>query len=126
MKTHKIEFYEYPAGPADTMGQSEFVLVRDRLGCTDTRFVGDLVKGDYYCLRIPNPAPPRNADEILAYIAKNQLSINYVLPDESSGMTEPVMIEIVKNGEIQVSVGYDGGKNCIRQAVVPLMDMEEL
>ena len=95
MKTQKMRFYIYPDGPADTMGQSEFVLVKDRLGCTNATFVGDLVKGD-------------------------------VMPDLSSGFSDPIMIEIVKNGEILVSVGYYDGENCIREAVVPLMDMDEL
>lgn len=126
MKTQKMQFYTYPDGPADTMGQSEFVLVKDRLGCTTATFVGDLVKGDFYSLKPINPIPPRDANKILAYIAKNQLSINYVMPDLSSGFSDPIMIEIVKNGEILVSVGYYDGENCIREAVVPLMDMDEL
>ena len=80
-KENTIPFYIYPDGIADSMGQDEFILVRNKLGSLDTKFVGDLVKGDYYCQRIPAPIPPRNGDDILKYIAKSGLSFNY-LPDE--------------------------------------------
>ena len=62
MQNNKIPFYIYPDGIADSMGQDEFILVRNKLGSLDTKFVGDLVKGDYYCQRIPAPIPPPDRD----------------------------------------------------------------
>ena len=54
-----IQFYIYPDGFADSMGSDELVLVRNKLGSVDSKFVSDLVQGDYYCKRIPAPLPPR-------------------------------------------------------------------
>ena len=57
MKQDTIQFYIYPLGIADSLGQDDFVLVRNKLGSLDTKFVSDLVEGDYYCKRIPKPLP---------------------------------------------------------------------
>tara|TARA_R100001509_G_scaffold147691_1_gene105132 strand:- start:401 stop:778 length:378 start_codon:yes stop_codon:yes gene_type:complete len=125
MKQDTIQFYSYPEGIADSMGQDEFVLVRNALGSLDTKFVGDLVTGDYYCQRIPEPMPPRNADDILKYIVKNELSFNWILKDAGRGEGWARLLEVVgRNDEPIVQV--DVTDNCIRTAVEPLMDMEEL
>jgi hypothetical protein len=121
MKTQDtIQFYTYPQGIADSMGQDEFVLVRNKLGSLDTKFVGDLVEGDYYCQRIPAPLPPRSADDILKYIADNQLGFCYAVDEDGI----PRMIEVYKGGDILCSSEYND--NCIRNAIEPLMEMEEL
>ena len=125
MKQDTIQFYSYPEGIADSMGQDEFVLVRNALGSLDTKFVGDLVEGDYYCQRIPEPMPPRNADDILKYIVKNELSFNWILKDAGRGEGWARILEVVgRNDEPIVQV--DVTDNCIRTAIEPLMDMEEL
>lgn len=124
-KDHTIQFHIYPDGIADSMGQDEFILVRNKLGSLDTKFVGDLVKGDYYCQRIPAPIPPRNADDILKYIVKNELSFNWIYKDAGRGEGWARLLEIVgRNDEPIVQV--DVTDNCIRTAIEPLMDMEEL
>tara|TARA_R100000406_G_C3112518_1_gene124739 strand:- start:293 stop:688 length:396 start_codon:yes stop_codon:yes gene_type:complete len=129
-KENTIPFYIYPDGIADSMGQDEFILVRNKLGSLDTKFVGDLVKGDYYCQRIPAPIPPRNGDDILKYIAKRGLSFNY-LPDEDKHSSEFYKaLEVTKKSVLGIKddvicmVEYN--ENCIRTAIEPLMDMEEL
>ena len=128
LKENTIPFYIYPDGIADSMGQDEFILVRNKLGSLDTKFVGDLVKGDYYCQRIPAPIPPRNADDILKYIAKNGLSFNYLLDEDKHSSEYYKALEVSKitsNGyEVVCMVEYN--ENCIRDAIEPLMDMEEL
>ena len=110
------------------MGQDEFILVRNKLGSLDTKFVGDLVKGDYYCQRIPAPIPPRNADDILQYIAKNGLSFNYLLDEDEHSSDYYKALEVTKvtcdGSDVVCIVDYDD--NCIRTAIEPLMDMEEL
>ena len=116
----RIQFYIYPDGVADSMGQDEFVLVRNTLGSLDTKFVGDLVKGDYYCQRIPQPLPPRNADDILRYIARNNLSFVYLANEKD----ELVQMEVWKDNSILCSIEYTD--NCIRDAIEPLMEMDEL
>jgi hypothetical protein len=125
MKQDTIQFYSYPEGIADSMGQDEFVLVRNALGSLDTKFVGDLIPGDYYCQRIPEPMPPRNADDILKYIVKNELSFNWIYNDAGRGEGWARLLEVVgRNNEPIVQV--DVTDNCIRTAIEPLMDMEEL
>ena len=126
MKTqNSIKFYIYPDGIADSMGQDEFILVRNALGSLDTKFVGDLVHGDYYCERIPAPLPPRSGDDILKYILKNELSFNWIYSDAGRGEGWARLLEVVKsNGEPVAQV--DVCDNCIRNAIEPLMDMEEL
>ena len=128
MQNNKIPFYIYPDGIADSMGQDEFILVRNKLGSLDTKFVGDLVKGDYYCQRIPAPIPPRNGDDILQYIAKNGLSFNYLLDEDDHSSEYYKALEVTKvtcDGlDVVCIVDYDD--NCIRTAIEPLMDMEEL
>lgn len=128
MHNNKIPFYIYPDGIADSMGQDEFILVRNKLGSLDTKFVGDLVKGDYYCLRIPAPIPPRNGDDILQYIAKNGLSFNYLLDEDKHSSEYFKAIEVVKKADFgdDVVCIVDYSENCIREAIEPLMDMEEL
>ena len=115
-----IKFYIYPDGIADSMGSDELVLVRNKLGSVDSKFVSDLVEGDYYCKRIPSPLPPRNANDVLKYIAEKQYSINYITSDEDIEMIEIMDI----NENILVQVEYKD--NCIRNAIEPLMDLEEL
>ena len=126
MKRHNtIKFYTYPQGIADSMGQDEFVLVRNKLGSLDTKFVGDLVEGDYYCKRIPAPLPPRSADDILKYIVKNELHFNWIYSDAGRGEGWARLLEVTyANGEPIVQV--DVCDNCIRNAIEPLMEMEEL
>ena len=128
MHNNKIPFYIYPDGIADSMGQDEFILVRNKLGSLDTKFVGDLVKGDYYCQRIPAPIPPRNGDDILQYIAKNGLSFNYLLDEDKHSSEYFKAIEVVKKADFgdDVVCIVDYSENCIREAIEPLMDMEEL
>ena len=129
-KDHTIQFHIYPDGIADSMGQDEFILVRNKLGSLDTKFVGDLVKGDYYCQRIPAPIPPRNGDEILKYIAKNGLSFNYLLDEDKHSSEYYKALEVTKKSVLGIKddvvcmVEYN--ENCIRTAIEPLMDMEEL
>ena len=124
-KENILPFYTYPEGIAASMGQDEYVLVRNSLGSLDTKFVGDLVNGDYYCQRIPEPLPPRNADDILKYIAKNELSFNWILKDAGRGEGWARLLEVVgRNDEPIVQV--DVTDNCIRTAIEPLMDMDEL
>jgi hypothetical protein len=127
-KNHTIQFHIYPDGIADSMGQDEFILVRNKLGSLDTKFVGDLVKGDYYCQRIPAPIPPRNADDILKYIAKSGLSFNYLLDEDkhSSEYYKALEVSKITSNGYEVVCMVDYNDNCIRTAIEPLMDMEEL
>ena len=127
-KDHTIQFHIYPDGIADSMGQDEFVLVRNKLGSLDTKFVGDLVPGDYYCQRIPAPIPPRNADDILKYIAKSGLSFNYLLDEDkhSSEYYKALEVSKITSNGYEVVCMVDYNDNCIRTAIEPLMDMEEL
>ena len=127
-KDHTIQFHIYPDGIADSMGQDEFILVRNKLGSLDTKFVGDLVKGDYYCQRIPAPIPPRNADDILKYIAKSGLSFNYLLDEDkhSSEYYKALEVSKITSNGYEVVCMVDYNDNCIRTAIEPLMDMEEL
>jgi len=123
MKTQNtIKFYIYPDGIADSMGQDEFILVRNAFGSVDTKFVGDLVDGDYYCEKIPAPLPPRNADDILRYIAENEITFNY-FKDETKNT---IMVEALKNGAIVCQLAYEEPKTVIRELIEPIMDMEEL
>ncbi len=115
-----IKFYIYPDGIADSMGSDELVLVRNKLGSVDSKFVSDLVQGDYYCERIPAPLPPRNADDILRFITDNELTLAYV----KDSLDKTVMLEVGRGSNILCSTEY--GEDCIRTAVEPLMDMEEL
>ena len=130
MKQYRHQFYTYPEGIADSMGQDEFILVRNKLGSLDTKFVGDLVKGDYYCQRIPAPIPPRNGDDILKYIAKSGLSFNYLLDEDKHSSEYYKALEVTKKSVLGIKddvicmVEYN--ENCIRTAIEPLMDMEEL
>ena len=128
MQNNKITFYIYPDGIADSMGQDEFILVRNKLGSLDTKFVGDLVKGDYYCQRIPAPIPPRNGDDILQYIAKNGLSFNYLLDEDKHSSEYYKAVEVIKKTDFgdDIVCIVDHSDNCIRDAIEPLMDMEEL
>lgn len=125
-KQNKIQFYTYPQGIADSMGQDEFVLVRNQLGSLDTKFVGDLIEGDYYCQRIPEPLPPRSGDDILKYIFEKELYLNWIYADErmrGDGWARTLEVTYA-NGEPIVQV--DACDNCIRNAIEPLMEMEEL
>ena len=115
-----IQFYIYPNGIADSMGSDELVLVRNKLGSVDSKFVSDLVQGDYYCERIPAPLPPRNADDILRFITENELTLAYV----KDSLDKTVMLEVGRGSNILCSTEYS--EDCIRTAVEPLMDMEEL
>jgi len=120
-----IKFYIYPDGIADSMGSDELVLVRNKLGSLDTKFVGDLIKNDYYCQRIPAPLPPRNAEDILKYIYDNKLSFNWLQLDAGRGEGWTYLLEIVgERGDILAQVGCED--NCIRKALETLMDLEEL
>lgn len=120
--SNTITFYTYPEGIADTMGQDEIVLVRNSLGSLDNKFVGDLIDGDYYCERIPAPLPPRDAESILEYIAKNRIYFHYI-KDQSGNV---VLIEAVKDGVILCQTSYTESKGILRFLVEPIMDMEEL
>ena len=115
-----IKFYIYPDGIADSMGSDELVLVRNKLGSVDSKFVSDLVQGDYYTKRIPAPLPPRNADDILRFITGNELTLTYV----KDSLDKTVMLEVGRGSNILCSTEYS--EDCIRTAVEPLMDMEEL
>ena len=127
MKTqNSIKFYIYPDGIADSMGQDEFILVRNALGSLDTKFVGDLVNGDYYCERIPAPLPPRSGDDILKYILKKELCFNWIYADERMRGDGWARTLEVTNGYGEPIVQVDVCDNCIRNAIEPLMDMEEL
>ena len=120
MKQDTIQFYIYPLGIADSLGQDDFVLVRNKLGSVDSKFVSDLVQGDYYCERIPAPLPPRNAEDILRFIVENELTLTYV----KDRTDKTVMLEIGRGSNIICSTEY--GEDCIRKAIEPLMDLEEL
>jgi len=117
-----ITFYIYPDGIADSMGSDELVLVRNKLGSVDSKFVSDLVQGDYYCKRIPAPLPPRNAEDVLQFISDMKLSINYLMTEDDDPICKA--IEIHLDGDILMCMDY--GEDCIRKAVEPLMDLEEL
>ncbi len=120
-----IQFYIYPDGFADSMGSDELVLVRNKLGSVDSKFVSDLVQGDYYTKRIPAPLPPRNAEDVLDFIYEKKLSFNWLQLDAGRGEGWTYLLEIVeKNGNILAQVGCED--KCIRRAIEPLMDMEEL
>jgi len=105
------------------MGQDEIVLVRDSLGSLNNTYVGDLIKGDYYCKRIPSPLPPRSADEILEYMAKNGIQINYISDDETHDI---VLVEAVKGQLVLCQMAFNDAKTAIRDVIEPIMDMEEL
>ena len=115
-----ITFYIYPDGIADSMGSDELVLVRNKLGSVDSKFVSDLVQGDYYTKRIPAPLPPRNAEDILRFITDNELTLAYV----KDSLDKTVMLEVGRGSNILCSTEY--GEDCIRKAIEPLMDEEEL
>lgn len=117
-----ITFYIYPDGIADSMGSDELVLVRNKLGSVDSKFVSDLVQGDYYTKRIPAPLPPRNAEDILRFISDMKLSINYLWTEDDDPICKA--IEIHLDGDILMCMDYS--EDCIRKAVEPLMDLEEL
>ena len=117
-----IQFYIYPDGVADSLGQDAFVLVRNTLGSLDTKFVGDLINGDYYCERIPKPLPPRNAEDILRFISDMKLSINYLWTEDEDPICKA--IEVHLDGDILMCMDYS--EDCLRKAIEPLMDMEEL
>ena len=120
MKQDTIQFYIYPLGIADSLGQDDFVLVRNKLGSVDSKFVSDLVQGDYYCKRIPAPLPPRNANDMLRFIEENELTLTYV----KDRTDKTVMLEVGRGSNIICSTEY--GEDCIRKAIEPLMDLEEL
>ena len=117
-----ITFYIYPDGIADSMGSDELVLVRNKLGSVDSKFVSDLVQGDYYCERIPAPLPPRNAEDILRFISDMKLSINYLMTEDEESICKA--IEVHLDGDILMCVDYS--EDCIRKPIEPLMDLEEL
>jgi len=119
---NSVDFYIYPLGPADSMGQEEIILVRTDFGNIENKYVGDLIEGDYYTPRIPAPLPPRNGDDILKFIAANRLSFNYI-KDENDSI---LLVEVVKDGLIQSQIEYKEEATCIREAIEPLMDWEEL
>ena len=120
MKQNQIQFYIYPDGIADSMGQDELVLVAGPLGLIDTKFVGDLIPNDYYCERISKPLPQRNAEDIVRFIAENELTFTYVKDRTNS----TVMLEVGRGSNILCSTEYS--EDCIRKAIEPLMDEEEL
>ena len=117
-----IQFWSYPDGIAKTLGQDEFVLVRNKLGSLDTKFVADLIPNDYYCQRIPKPLPPRNAEDILRFISYMKLSINYLWTEDEDPICKA--IEVHLDGDILMCMDYD--EDCIRKAIETLMDLEEL
>jgi hypothetical protein len=121
--SNTVTFYTYPEGIADTMGQDEIVLVRNSLGSLDNKFVGDLVQGDYYCERIPSPLPPRSADDILEYMAKNGINMNYIKDEETH---ETVLIEAMKGNLVLCQMTFYDARTAIRDVIEPIMDMEEL
>lgn len=120
MKQNQIQFYIYPDGIADSMGQDELVLVRNKLGSVDIEFVSNLVQGDYYAEKIPAPLPQRNAEDVLRFIAENELTLTYVKDRTNS----TVMLEVGRGSNILYSTEYS--EDCIRKAIEPLMDEEEL
>lgn len=120
MKQNQIQFYIYPDGIADSMGQDELVLVRNKLGSVDIEFVSNLVQGDYYAEKIPAPLPQRNAEDVLRFIAENELTLTYVKDRTNS----TVMLEVGRGSNILCSTEYS--EDCIRKAIEPLMDEEEL
>lgn len=120
MKQNQIQFYIYPDGIADSMGQDELVLVRNNLGSVDIEFVSNLIQGDYYAEQIPAPLPQRNAEDILRFIAENELTLTYVKDRTDS----TVMLEVSRGSNILCSTEYS--EDCIRKAIEPLMDEEEL
>ena len=120
-----IQFYIYPDGFADSSGSDDLVLVRNKLGSLDTKFVGDLIKNDYYCQRIPPPLPQRNAEDILKYIYDNKLSFNWLKLDTDKDESCTYLLEVLgEGGDILLQVGCED--NCIRKAIEPLMDDTEL
>jgi hypothetical protein len=121
-KSNSVDFHIYPKGPADSMGQEEIVLVRTDFGNIENKYVGDLIQGDYYTPRIPAPFPPRNGDDILKFIAAHKLSFNYVKDENGSTL----LVEVMKDGLIQSQVSHGDESTCIREAIEPLMDWEEL
>ena len=120
MKQNQIQFYIYPDGIADSLGQDELVLVAGPLGSLDTKFVGDLIPNDYYCARIPKPLPRRNAEDIVRFITENELTLTYVKDRNDN----TVMLEVGRGSNILCSTEYT--EDCIRKAIEPLMDEEEL
>jgi hypothetical protein len=118
MKEDTSQYYIYPEGIADSLGQDDFVLVLNKLGSLDTKFVADLVEGDRYTQRIPKPLPQRNADDILHFIAENELTLTYV----KDRTDKTVMLD--RGYNILCSTEY--AEDCIRKAIEPLMDEEEL
>ena len=117
---NQTQFYIYPDGVADSLGQDELVLVAGPLGSLDTKFVGDLIDGDYYAEKIPAPLPQRNAEDIVRFIAENELTFTYVKDRTNS----TVMLEVGRGSNILCSTEYT--EDCIRKAIEPLMDEEEL
>ena len=115
-----VQFWSYPDGIAKTLGQDDFVLVRNKLGSLDTKFVADLIPNDYYCQRIPEPLPPRNAEDIIRFIEENELTLTYV----KDRLDKTVMLEVGRGSNILCSTAYAEG--CIRKVIEPLMDLEEL
>jgi hypothetical protein len=119
-------FYMYPDGYADKLPISEFVWVRANNGDITNKRVDELVKGDFYAERVPSPLPPRGADEILEFMAKWCLGIRYVRDPEFPG-SEPIKIEVIDKNNLEIcSYPYANTKTCIRDAIEPIMDNEEL
>ena len=78
-----------------------------------------------YCKRIPKPLPPRNAEDILKYIADNCLTFKYLFSEEDEyGYERCKAIELYQDNEPISMTNYS--ENCIREAVEPIMDMDEL
>jgi len=120
------QFYVYPDGYADKMPISEFVWVRAQNGDITNKRVDELVKGDFYAERVPSPLPPRSADEILEFMAKWCLGIRYVRDPEFPG-SEPIKIVVIDKNNLEIcSYPYVNTKTCIRDAIEPIMDNEEL
>ena len=119
---HTIQFQIYPDGIANSMGQDEIVLVRDSLGSLNNKHVVDLLDGDCYCERIPAPLPPRSGDDILKYIAENEVGFSYI-KDQYGHV---IMLEAYKGDLILCQMQYTEPKTIIRDLIEPIMDMEEL
>ena len=116
----------YPDGYADKLPISEFVWVRATNGDITNKRVDELVKGDFYAERVPSPLPPRGADEILEFMAKWCLGIRYVRDPEFPG-SEPIKIEVIDKNNLEIcSYPYANTRTCIRDAIEPIMDNEEL
>ena len=116
----------YPDGYADKLPISEFVWVRANNGDITNKRVDELVKGDFYAERVPSPLPPRGADEILEFMAKWCLGIRYVRDPEFPG-SEPIKIEVIDKNNLEIcSYPYANTRTCIRDAIEPIMDNEEL